>query len=120
MLLSKLSSKYTELIDNEEPKSSLSFAWENWDDEKQAIIPYTVEDVADTNVLVVIGYSFPFFNREIDRQIIGGMEKLEKVYFQDMKPDRVMQSFKAIRADYKNIELEPLDNCDQFFLPPEL
>jgi hypothetical protein len=38
----------------------------------------------DTEQVVVIGYSFPFFNRQTDREIFGSMANLTKIYVQDM------------------------------------
>jgi|GEM_PF-897519 len=43
----------------------------------------------ETQVLVVIGYSFPIFNRLIDGKLFEQMEDLEKVYVQDPNPDKI-------------------------------
>ncbi|MBS1653895.1 MAG: hypothetical protein JSU05_03545 [Bacteroidetes bacterium] len=70
-------------------KNMLSFAWETKDIitnnfflEKRTEL---VKKIAEkTEILVVIGYSFPFFNRNIDKEIIYSMKPtLNKIYFQD-------------------------------------
>ena len=77
--------------------------------------------------MVVIGYSFPFFNRPIDRLIFRKMDKLEKIYIQDLYPENVKQSLRSAltaeeltsRKMMSRIECIPV-NDNQFFLPPEL
>lgn len=78
------------------------------------------ETTKDTELVVVIGYSFPFFNRETDREIFKGMPKLKKVYVQDVNPDAVIQSLRAVLPIERKIDVVPEKNCEQFFLPAEL
>lgn len=67
----------------------VSFAWEDEDKSSKRLFLNQRIDVAreiagDTEILVIIGYSFPFFNRKIDKVIIDAMrESLQKIYFQD-------------------------------------
>jgi len=82
--------------------SKLSFAWEDYERPEQNIINKVTTSTKDTEVLVVIGYSFPFFNREVDRKIIGEMKNLKKVYFQDKNPHNIKLRFQAIRNDLLN------------------
>ncbi len=74
----------------------------------------------DTSILVIIGYTFPFFNRAIDRKVIGAMTKLDRVYIQDIEPEKVRDTFFSIRSDLPENKIKLIKNCDQFFLPPEL
>ncbi len=100
-------------------KTHLSFAWENSfnQDRMNNYISATTED---TEQVVVIGYSFPFFNREIDRQIFNGMTNLKKVYIQDINPSAVEQSVQAVLPAGNNIKVIPISSCTQFYLPIEL
>lgn len=95
-------------------KSSLSFAWE----EDNEIIDCALRETKDTEILVVIGYSFPYFNRDIDRKIIGDMSKLKKVYFQSPEAEALKDRFSTIRGD--EIQLESINDTEQFLLPSEL
>ena len=100
-------------------KSNFSFSWENESNEK-GIVQKSIEATSDSTTLVVIGYSFPFFNREIDRQIISSMKNLKNVYFQAPDADLLIERFKAIRDDLTGIQLLPKFDLEQFVLPNEL
>ncbi|MEN8191896.1 MAG: hypothetical protein ABFS12_03710 [Bacteroidota bacterium] len=58
-----------------------SFAWEN-----NSIVRETrkiaKELLKKTDVLIIIGYSFPSFNKLIDRDLFENIDNLKKVYFQ--------------------------------------
>lgn len=82
----------------------------------------------ETEVLVVIGYSFPVFNRETDSTIIESMKTLRKVYIQDKNPERIkstmINAFKIFQGPYHNQNLEKAfqleTNVNQFVIPYEL
>lgn len=105
---------------------TLSFAWElplTKKGSQTSFIEVIGNEINDTEILVVIGYSFPFFNREVDRALIRSMAGLKKVYIQDIKPEEVISSFRSIREDWRdelNKRVEPISMKNQFFLPPEL
>lgn len=96
---------------------NINFAWYSDGD-----INKTVEAYNETEVLIVIGYSFPFFNREIDRKIIRAMTNLKKIYIQDLYPENIKSRFLSILPDWqkKEIEIIPVNDITEFFLPPEL
>ncbi len=100
-------------------KTHLSFAWESSKNQQnmQMSIQKTVEDAEQ---VVVIGYSFPFFNRETDRTIFGSMPHLKKIYVQDITPDTVIQSIAAVLLPGSDIKVIPITDCTQFYLPAEL
>ena len=80
--------------------------------------------ISDARILVIIGYTFPFFNREIDREIFSNMPNLEKIYVQDPNADKVKVSLKSILPVDKFSVLVKDENLifdiTNFFLPPEL
>jgi len=67
----------------------LSFAWEDENIVKNNTffenrLKITKNIASQTEILVVIGYSFPFFNRKIDKEIFESMNpSIRKIYFQD-------------------------------------
>jgi hypothetical protein len=69
-------------------------------------------------ILVVIGYSFPEPNKEIDRQIIDSMRDLRKVHIQIPQENvsRVRRKFESLIQDDRDIKIfeEPVE---YFFLP---
>jgi len=97
----------------------LSFAWEyDYSDEEylKTILPY----LNDCEIVVVIGYSFPFFNRTVDRALFVMMPKLRKVYIQDPFATDISERFSAIRPDFDRSKIVPITNLKQFYLPSEL
>lgn len=97
----------------------LNFAWEKlWsNDMLTTMIPKLVQDA---QALVVIGYTFPDYNRDIDRLIFESMPNLSKIYIQDPLAEQVKQSVQLIIPRERiNIEIYP-KRIGQFLLPPEL
>lgn len=98
----------------------LSFAWERMGEK---FLDRINECVRDTEILVVIGYSFPFFNRSVDKHLLNEMKQLKKIYIQDANPDKVKIGLEAALPDrmIDNLPIVPLlTDKKQFFLPPEL
>lgn len=101
----------------------ISFAWEP----ERLFTPKekSVEDAANSNIsgcdiLVVIGYSFPFFNRRIDKKIISGMN-LKKVYIQDINAEAIIDRFQAINTTIERRNIVAIQNdMEQFFIPHEI
>lgn len=102
-----------------EIETSLFFSWEKdlKDSDKKTFIERVVDIASGTGILVVVGYSFPYFNRKVDRQIIRNMKNLRKVYIQSPEAESIKDRFKAIRDD---IELISISEIGQFYLPNEL
>lgn len=103
-------------------KTDLLFSWEKY---KFDGISNTLYDkISDAEVLVVIGYTFPFFNREIDREIMSNMLNLNKIYIQDPQAKKVKYSLKSILPAEKYSSLlnddDLIYDTSNFFLPPEL
>lgn len=100
-------------------RSHLSFAWEA-SNRQNNLLDAIKQTTTDTESVVVIGYSFPFFNREIDRTIFAGMPNLKTVYIQDPNPEAVEPSLKAVLPEGSNVKVEYQKDCTQFYLPREL
>lgn len=98
-----------------DPVHSFTYSWENNDVARKAIINAR-NIMKNTQYLVIIGYSFPVFNRTIDRTMFGSLERLQKIYYQD--PNANAQSLSTTFNIPVNIVHE-IDNVDQFFLPFE-
>ena len=99
-------------------RSALSFAWDKQEDWFSNRIKKSVEGAS---ILVVIGYSFPFFNRSVDRMIFESMPMLKKIYVQDIRPEGVVESVNNFyMTDVLKPQIIPIRNTMQFYLPPEL
>ncbi len=121
-ILSNILRKYTECLQagNCNGLIRLNFAWEErWSrDMLNKTIPNMVQDAT---ALVVIGYTFPYFNRIVDRTIFTQMPNLKNIYIQDPEADRTEQYIKPVIPEkLADVKIHPLKDTDQFFLPPEL
>lgn len=102
-------------------KSMLHYSWEN----DLAIDDYrtkALESIKGTQVLVVIGYSFPTFNRNVDKKTLEAIgDTLEKVYMQAPSSD-VNESISRIEALLSvdtSIPVIPITSLNEFYIPFE-
>lgn len=110
-----------ELIEKILPQTSkyLTFAWEKSDVSIRSL-EIAKRIIIDTEILVVIGYSFPFFNREIDRAIFEILKQNHnlKIYFQNPQIDG---KFLVNQFNLKeSIYIKHISKVDQFYIPFEL
>lgn len=110
----------------EAKKSMLNFAWDI-EDEYEAKTNYKAKiekAISDAVSLVVIGYTFPFFNRETDTLLFSEMKALEHIYIQDPNAGEIKESvinvLQRINSDFPKDRIIPKTNVGQFFLPPEV
>lgn len=119
VLLVDMVYNYQLYIAGKQNNTNLSFAF---DDTRPSDAIYNCIDaiMEKTDVFVIIGYSFPFFNREIDRKILSRLRPQAAVYIQDKYPNRIKQNFRAVKNTIPEGHIELKEETDQFFLPPEL
>jgi hypothetical protein len=94
--------------------SDINFAWEmNENYFNNSINPVT-ESIRE---VIIIGYSFPFFNREVDKQIFQRLKDVEKIYVQS--PQESMTGIKErILAISPNLpKIIPIEDTSQFYIP---
>lgn len=117
-------------------KNNIKFAWEK-DEQTSMARQYAKNLFSNTDIIVIIGYSFPTFNREIDRQIFSGFDtrrdngvrynsaveekRIKKIYIQDKK-ENALQIKERLKAIGKNLfeVAETYPEVDQFLIPYEL
>lgn len=116
--------KWAYLTNATNVRNALSFAWEGTD---SGFYENIETKVSDAEILVVIGYSFPYFNREVDRKIIQSMSNLQKVYIQDPSCEDVKESFEATLSDMQLYDLDKgtlkivlKKSTQQFLIPNEM
>ena len=100
-------------------KTALSYGWEIHS-EFAKIARKRAEEIAEqTKVLVILGYSFPEFNKKIDKSIFQKM-KPEKIYIQNIPSniEYVKKRLIPLLPD-KQIEIELIDSTNEFFIPYE-
>lgn len=100
----------------------LKFAWEQ--ENYQSLFECVSNDLSCIEVLVIIGYSFPFFNRQVDAQVFKQMKSLRKIYIQDLAPERIKETmsefFDFWEGSKDQIEVVLKRNINQFVFPIEL
>lgn len=102
-----------------EGKYLISFAWENAIFEKRIEIAKSIVD--ETDYLVIIGYSFPFFNRYIDKEIFETLKesnKLKKIYYQD--PIRTGDFLREQFTIPPTVHIAHISDTQNYFIPNEL
>jgi hypothetical protein len=131
-LLEAIVNHYQFLKKNVSPTKTpfLNFAWERDKDfpqPKKALnnIFYAASKVAEmTEVLVIIGYSFPIFNRAADTLLFSAMKNLQKVYIQSPNADVLQKTLVEVfelrdRGLGTGREIVKVENLDSFHIPIE-
>lgn len=105
--------------------TTMTYAWEtiNGKNNRGTLLNRAKSDIQSTEILVVIGYSFPYFNREIDRALFRE-SAIRKIYVQDPNSESIIANLQSIFDDEsikRGIKFVPIPpNETQFFIPPEL
>lgn len=107
--------------------SNISFAWENEPnkDIKKELGMMLSSSPDKKNVLVCIGYSFPFINELFDKEIINTL-KPDKIYFQNTNNDiqYINQIKDMLTKNYldnsKQVQFEFIGDVSRFYIPNEL
>lgn len=96
----------------------IQFSWEN----DSAIFERNISPVVDkTTILIDIGYSFPYFNRDIDRIILRNMPNLSRIYVQVLKPEYEIVKTRILALTNNKVEdIQVVDDDKGFFIPYEL
>lgn len=103
----------------------IKFAWEQQINKLMEFDNPTslLDTIQRTEVLVIIGYSFPTFNRETDKAILDNLELIQKIYLQVPS----IETFEEIQTKIKSlggerlrhIEIEYIKAGNEFFVPFE-
>lgn len=97
---------------------ALNFAWEKGPNQLTAI-NLAERILAKTDELVIIGYSFPYFNRDVDIELLkktANSVKRIKVMVHPNDFDSVKQSIQDILGNIKVVP-EIHNDLDQFYIP---
>jgi hypothetical protein len=101
------------------------FSWENYNinryienDLSQETQNIAAEIFSDTQILVIIGYSFPVFNRKVDLKLFESLPNRTIVYIQDTNA-KARKNFDDIFPFLQEREIEVIyiDDTNQFHIP---
>lgn len=111
--------KYTiayKLLTDKQYEHTLSYVWEQLN--KKEIVDFVKARVQDTEELIVIGYSFPYVNRDIDEVVLTSMPSLRKIVIQDPNAPEIKERIQdMLRTNASLIEIKVTTNTSQFYLP---
>ena len=101
----------------------INYAWEHYDLDN-FFFKKISEVINETDVLVIIGYSFPAFNRKIDQYLFNQLpyDKIKKIIYQDPNASKqiILNLFKNPQNYKDKIEILSDENdLKQFYLPNE-
>lgn len=125
-LLLTLLDAYIQGVNVSASNSRISFAWDNKQYISKNFEEALQKAIQDAEVLVVIGYTFPFFNRIIDRKVFNYMTNLKKIYIQDPNAEQIISSLDSLYSiqhtaiTHVNDKVKTIKSTSQFYLPPEL
>lgn len=106
---------------NSRMQSDLCFAWDK--NVSKFFYDTLAKEVEDAMTLVVIGYTFPYFNRETDRKLFSMMKELRNIIIQDPNAEAIVQSVQVFFPDYNTrigINIQPEKHVESFIIPREL
>ena len=92
-------------------------------------MPNAKDDTIQTEILIIIGYSFPDYNAKVDKEIIKNMIKsnnLKNIYIQDPNPENIKSNllknldFTVNFLNQIGINFTLDSNCNNFYTPMEL
>jgi hypothetical protein len=100
-------------------KPKIHFAWEKGFYQNE-LHDKVLKMINDTTIIVVVGYSFPFYNREIDKVVFGELNnsnKLKKIYYQDpvLNGEQLRAQF-SLRDD---LSIVHIPQTEKFHIPFE-
>lgn len=102
-------------------ESGIKFAWET--PPSYGPVESAKEAFSQADVVVAIGYTFPFFNREIDSQLLAALpsDKEVEIRIQDPSAHTIAEKLESmIPASHKRVKIVPYTYVDQFYIPMNL
>ncbi len=102
-----------------EKKNYLSFAWENEGNSNSSLSRIRAYEILKrTRSLIVIGYSFPNFNRNVDIAMLRDFEG--RIYIQGGSSTHQIESRMKTCLNTRQKVIEAIAYTDQFYIPNEI
>ncbi|MGH2649476.1 MAG: hypothetical protein ACRDE8_17995 [Ginsengibacter sp.] len=112
-------SSFFDFILNNDIATKLHFAWDR-SGYHAKLMEHIKNMISGTTILVVIGYSFPFLNREVDKEIFQILRNdcpLQKIYYQD--PFLTGENLRAQFGLPQDFEIVHIKDSNNFHIPFE-
>lgn len=106
-------------IINDNLNPQIFFAWEE-SDYHNKLMNHVFKMIEETTIIIVIGYSFPYYNRDIDKKIFEKIlsgKKLKIIYYQD--PVLTGEQLKSQFSLSRDLKIINIKNVSNFHIPFE-
>ncbi len=110
-----------EVADSYKFDPMINFSWEN-PGYTDGLRKLALNKATSIEILVVIGYSFPTFNRKLDSDLLQAMVDLEKIYLQ-IPPeniDEVQQRLEPLLSPQQEVQIDQRSQTGEFYIPFEM
>jgi hypothetical protein len=99
----------------------IHFAWEADPSNTADALEQAKRIFSKTDILVIIGYSFPYFNKDIDKQLFDKLiGRRTIIHYQDPKAsEEIISHFVYLGTKETKLEIRPISE-DGFFRPYEI
>ena len=103
---------------------NMTFAWERngelepQSEQQREVFKEAIRLMSTPCILVIIGYSFPYFNREIDKELFMYPQNFSKIYVQDPNAEVIKETLLNVFRINRPGDIITQD-ISQFILPPE-
>lgn len=124
--IQNVSRRIGEIYKSDNFNKAYTFINYSWDDDSRKI-SHAEMILNQTDILVIIGYSFPTFNRAIDSRLLSGKNNsFDKIIYQD--PNASKELLELFNIQFRNTvgnlvkengQLQVLKKTEQFYIPPE-
>lgn len=116
LFLRKIIKIYSDCLNTR--SNTLPYVFYSWDILSNEYLNSTLDEcikrMSSSEDIVIIGYSFPFFNRHIDKKLFSKVNEHTRIYIQDIRTQEVESSLLTV-GNFKNII--PINTVDQFYIP---
>ncbi|TGN00020.1 hypothetical protein [Leptospira dzoumogneensis] len=116
--IKELLNYYEDIIANPLMNAPFAFSWEREDSMVESCREKAKELMSQTNILVTIGYSFPVFNRKIDRELLNMGKNITKIYVQNLDNSGIIVRLSSLID--RPIDIVSITDVSQFYIPFEL
>jgi len=114
---------------NVEYKNLLNFAWEHENIRVRNAREFAKKRIKNANIIVLIGYSFPDFNRLIDKEIFSEIKFISNprntkiaspiIYLHDPNSEIIKQKLNGVKPNLKTRVVEVQNHGGNFIIPYE-
>jgi hypothetical protein len=117
----KVRDKYCESKEIDEDANKIKFAWEVNEVDRNSLNDYLSEIIAKTENVIIIGYTFPLYNRLIDLKYLKQEDLVKKnIIIQDPNAEVIKQNLLDVYRLNNVTKIQTISDCDSFYIPSSI